>query len=208
MAAALTYEPVAEATLTGIPLPAKLRLARPLTDDELIEFSERHQPLRVERNAKGELEIMTPVGGDGSRFESYLTWALQGWTELHGGACFSSNGGFSLPDGSALSPDAAWISTSRWEALRARERRSLPPLCPDFVIELRSATDRRKKLERKMGTWIANGAQLAWLVDPLGKTVTVYRAGAAAEVLERPEVVEAGVPVAGFRLVCARFWAE
>jgi len=197
-----------EIKLAGLPLPVTLRPAVVITDDELIAFSRINRSYRIERNARGELEIMSPSGGDGSRWEARVIRELDLWAEEHGGVSFSSNGGFHLPDGSALSPDAAWISAPRWRALSKAQRRTLPPLCPDFVIEILSASDSRSTLQLKMLSWIANGAQLAWMVDPYRATLSIYQPGIAVEMLERPDSVEAGEPVAGFRLATRLLWDE
>lgn len=195
-------------TFAGLPMPLTLRLPVKLTDLELERFSRCVEPYQVEKNAQGELEIMTPVGGSGSRGESYLIRSLDLWAEENGGASFSSQGGFNLPDGSTRMADAAWVKSERWDGLSREEQTSFPPLCPDFVVELLSESDSRKKLEAKMEMWVANGARLAWMIDPFAATVSVYQPGQAVEVLERPEVVEAHAVVAGFRLEMARLWAS
>ncbi len=171
-------------------------------------FSRRNKPYRIERNAKGELEIMSPVGMEGSQWEAEVIRELGNWAHEHGGRFFSSNGGVTLPDGSMRSPDAAWISDARWNALSKSDRRRYSPLCPDFVIEILSESDSRSVLNTKMDMWLANGAQLAWMVDPYAATLSIYRPGAAVEVLERPDSVEAGEPVAGFRLSTRLLWDE
>lgn len=195
-------------SLTGLSFPIRLQFATPMTDEKLLEFSAQNDIFRMERNARGEIEIRTPTGGEGSRWEAYVVYALTAWTESHGGICFSSNGGFTLPDGSMLSPDASWVAEERWNALSAEERQSFPPLSPDFLIEVRSASDRRSVLQAKMHNWIANGARLAWLIDPAQGTVSIYRPGHETEVLQQPEVLEAGDPVAGFTLKMHRFWSR
>ena len=177
-----------------------------MNDAELLEFSTRNPLYRIERNARGEMEIMTPVGGDRSRWEVLVIAELTRWTEEHGGVCFSSSVGFSLPDGSMLSPDAAWVSEARWNALTDSQRRSFPPLCPDFLIEVLSASDSRRVVEAKMRAWMANGTQLAWLIDPRAGRIAVYRPGREPEILDRPESVEADKPVESFRLRTSRFW--
>ncbi len=198
--------PVLSMDLAGVKLPATLRLAVPLTDAELMAFSRKNRLYRLERNAHGELEIMTPVGGKGSRHESMVVADLASWAEVYGGVCFSSGGGFHLPDGSVLSPDGAWIPQERWDALNEEEQESYPPICPDFLIEVRSASDSRSALEKKMAAWIANGTKLAWMIDPYAGTVGIYRPGRDVEVLERPEVVVADAVVTGFRLRTSRLW--
>lgn len=194
--------------LIGLPMPVTLRLMRPISDEDLMAFSRRNKPYRIERNAKGELEIMSPVGMEGSQWEAEVIRELGNWAHEHGGRFFSSNGGVTLPDGSMRSPDAAWISDARWNALSKSDRRRYSPLCPDFVIEILSESDSRSVLNTKMDMWLANGAQLAWMVDPYAATLSIYRPGAAVEVLERPDSVEAGEPVAGFRLSTRLLWDE
>jgi len=197
-----------EITLAGIPMPVTLRPPAPLSDEEIMLFSQRNRPYQIERNARGELEIMSPVGGDGSRWETIAAGELLFWAKEHGGIAFNSSGGFNLPDGSMRIPDAAWVSDAQWKTLNKQERRSFPPLCPAFVIEILSPNDSRPVLEDKMQMWIANGAQLAWMIDPYRATVNIYRPGMRVEVLERPDSVEAGEPVAGFRLSTLLLWDE
>jgi Uma2 family endonuclease len=195
-------------TLEGLPLPITMRFREPLTDEELIAFSARIEPYRIERNENGELEIMTPLVFGGGRRESYVIGRLELWTELHGGASFSSGTGFKLPDGSMRCPDAAWISDIRCASLAADDIDRIAPICPDFVVEVLSKTDRRVTLESKMESWIANGAQLAWMIDPFAATVSIYRPNTAAEILTRPNWVEADTIVPGFRLETSRLWAK
>jgi Uma2 family endonuclease len=177
-----------------------------MTDQELIAFSRRNRPYQIERNAKGELEIMSPVGMDGARWEAFAVGEVYLWAREHGGVAFSSNGGVTLPDGSMRSPDAAWVSDARWNALSDDDQASFSPLCPDFLIEILSVNDMRSRLEAKMQMWIANGAQLAWMIDPFSETVSVYRADGTVETLVKPDVVQAGEPVLGFRLKLAAMW--
>ena len=198
-----------EWSLTGLPLPIILRPPSLFSDDELLLLSRRNRTLRIEKNSHGELIVMTPVGGDGGRWEATVIRELGFWAEEDGrGTVFSSNSGFNLPDGSMLSPDASWVSLIRWNSLTAEQRREYPPLCPEFVVEILSATDSLHMLRAKMETWIANGAQLAWMIDPYAATLTIYRPGREPEVLEKPDFVEAEAPVAGFRLTTSNLWAN
>jgi len=196
-----------EWSLTGLPLPIVLRPPSPLTDDELIAFSRKNKPFRIERNAKGEIEIMTPVGGEGSRRENFIGRELDFYAEEQGGVAFGANAGFNLPDGSTLAPDAAWMSESSWRELTPAQREKYPPRCPEFVVEVLSQSDSLRMLQAKMDVWIANGAKLAWLVDPYAATITIYRPDSEPEVLDKPDSIEAGDPVAGFRLTTSRLWA-
>ena len=194
--------------VSGVPTPAVLRLAVPLTDDELMRFSAENSLCRIERNAQGELEIMSPAGGRGGNGEAYLIRELDLWAEEHGGVSFSSQAGFRLPDTSIKMADAAWIESERWEALSDAEQSAYPPLCPAFVIELLSPSDSRTALEAKMLLWMANGARLAWLIDPFAKDVLVFKAGEVTEHLFRPDVVTADLVLPGFRLKMERLWRQ
>jgi Uma2 family endonuclease len=197
-----------EWSLTGLPLPIVLRPLSPLTDDELIAFSRKNEPYRIEKNAKGELEIMTPVGYDGGRHEIFVARELDYWAEENGkGEASGPNTGFNLPDGSTLSPDASWISKAQLRKFTREQRKRFLPICPEFLVEVRSESDNLTTLQAKMEIWIANGAKLAWLIDPYARTITVYRPQVQPEVLEKPDSIEASEPVAGFRLTTSRLWA-
>ena len=196
-----------EWSLTGLPLPSTLRPSWPLTDDELIAFSRKNKPFRIERNASGEIQIMTPVGYEGGRIEIFVARELDYWAEEDGrGEASGPNTGFNLPDGSMLSPDAAWVSKARLKDFTPEQRKTFLPICPDFVVEILSASDSIKVLQAKMEVWLANGAQLAWLIDPYGANVTVYRPGREPETLHNSSCIEAEAPVAGFRLATSRLW--
>jgi Uma2 family endonuclease len=193
--------------LLNLELPISLRPSATLTDEELMRFSEENKPYKIERNKYGELLIMTPVGGIGSTHEAEVAYELLHWNKsVQTGKAFISNAGFNLPDGSCLSPDASWLALDRWDALTYEQQAGYPPLCPDFLIEVRSQSDSRKSVEDKMQLWMENGAKLAWLVDPIDANVTIYRPGQAPETLHRPEVVLGEGPVEGFTLPCARLW--
>lgn len=196
-----------EWSLTGLPLPATLRPCGPVTDDELIEFSRKNKPLRIERSANGDIEIMTPVGYDGGRVEIFIARELDYWAEQDGrGEASGPNTGFNLPDGSMLSPDAAWVAEARLKDFTPEQRKKFLPICPDFVIEILSASDSIKVLGAKMEVWLANGAQLAWMIDPHAANITVYRPGCEPETLHRPGSIHADPPVDGFRLTTSRLW--
>ena len=198
-----------DATLTGLPLPLILRPPSPLTDDELIAFSRRNKPYRVERNTQGDLVIMTPVGNEGGLREVRVVRELSFWADEDGrGEANGPNAGWNLPDGSTLSPDASWTSYEILNRFTSDERERFLPICPEFILEVRSKSDSLNVLRAKMQTWIDNGAQLAWLVDPFARTVTIYRCGQAAEELHKPEIVFGEGPVSGFSLKTERLWAQ
>lgn len=194
--------------LQRVDLPARLRPSVPLSDDELMAFSEANKPCKVERLASGEILVMTPSGYKNNLREAYVVHELFAWAETDGrGEVFSSNAGFNLPDGSTLSPDAGWVKSGRVAALTEHERESYLPFAPDFLVEILSPSDSLPELDAKMERWIANGVRLAWRIDPFGGTVAVYAPGAAPVVLNRPETVEGTGPVAGFCLRMARVWS-
>ena len=198
-----------EWSLTGLPLPIVLRPPSPLTDDELIAFSRKNKPYRIEKNKEGELVVMTPVGKEGGKRELRVAAQLMRWADEDGtGEANGPNAGWNLADGSTLSPDASWTRSERVRAFSNDQQERFLPICPDFVIEVRSLSDSGPILRAKMQAWIANGAQLAWMIDPYAATVTIYRPGREPEMLQRPDSVEAEAPVAGFRLTTSNLWAQ
>lgn len=166
--------------------PSKLRM----NDEEYFEFCQLNPELRIERTTEGDIVVMAPTGGKTGRQNARLTAALWNWAINDGtGQGFDSSTEFILPNRAGRSPDASWIRNERWNALSEKQQEQFPPLCPDFVVELRSRTDSLKSLQAKMEEYIANGAQLGWLIDPLERKVHIYRAGAPAEILDDPETV-------------------
>ena len=193
--------------LAGMPLPLRFRPETPMSDDELMRFCAANDALRVERDANGEILVMTPAGSRTSRMNSRITRFLDEWAEQDGrGVAFDSNGGFTLPDGSMRAADAAWAERKKWDALSAKDQERFAPLCPDFVIELRSPNDSLPELKAKMEHWIANGARLGWLIDPESKAAYVYRPGEQEDVLVEPSSVQGDGIMAGFEIVMARVW--
>jgi Uma2 family endonuclease len=193
--------------LAEMPLPFRFRPETPMSDEELMRFCAANNFLRVERDANGEILVMTPAGSKTSKMNMRIGRLLDEWAEADGrGVAFDSNGGFTLPDGSMRAADAAWVELKRWQALSAADQARYAPLCPDFVIELRSPSDSLTELKEKMQQWIANGAQVAWLIDPENQTVIVYRPGQQPDIHNHPTSVQGTGIVAGFELVMARVW--
>ncbi len=178
-----------------------------MTDDQLLRFCAVNDVWRVERDTNGEILVMTPAGFGSSNMNVRISRLLDEWAEEYAcGTTTESSGGYSLPDGSMRAPDAAWISFERLRPLSQKEKTGFPPVCPEFVIELKSPSDRLPELEAKMNRWIENGAEVAWLIDPERKVVEIYRPGESPEVLHEPSSVQGSGPVAGFELVMARVW--
>jgi Uma2 family endonuclease len=189
-------------------LPVRLRFDRPMTDEELMRFCAVNDDLRVEREPNGEILVMTPANIKTSSMNSRINRLLDEWAEADGrGIVSGPDGGYTLPDGSMRAPDAAWVANRRWQALSKEDQGRFAPICPDFVIELRSPSDKLPQARVKMEQWIANGAEVAWLIDPIEKAVTIYRPGEQPEVLAQPTSVQGTGPIAGFELVLARIWA-
>ena len=147
-----------------------------LTDEEFYDLCQHNPALRLERNADHELIAMPPAGTESSRKSSEVIFQLMLWnhrTQL--GYVFESSAGFTLPDGSVRSPDASWVPCAAYEALPEAQRRRFPPVCPTFVVEVRSLSDGLAPLRRKMETYLANGVQVGFLLDPTTETATIYR---------------------------------
>jgi Uma2 family endonuclease len=170
------------------------------TDDQYFEFCAVNRKLRIERTAEGKIIIMSPTGGETSRRNADLTWQLVTWAKQDStGVVFDSNTEFRLPNGANRSPDASWIPKSRWESIPEPERANFPPICPDFMVELKSPPDNLEEIKLKMQEYIANGARLGWLIDPKSKRVWVY-AGADVQILEQPSALSGDPVLRGFTL--------
>ena len=184
-------------------IPPKLQM----TDDEFSEFCQINSELRIERNKSGELLIMPPTGGttgnrSGSVFGELYIWARQDGT----GMCFDSSTGFKLSMGDK-SPDASWIKLERWNALSQEQQDKFAPICPDFVVELRSASDNLKPLQEKMQQYMREpGVQLGWLIDCKNPRVYIYRPGLPEECLENPATVSGDPVLPGFVLNMSNIW--
>lgn len=148
------------------------------SDDEFYHFCLDNPDLTFERDSDGQIILMPNTGGKTGRLNSELNFQLVSWNRTHKlGVTFDFSTTFRLPNTAMRSPDAAWIASERWKELTAREQEQFPPLCPDFVIELRSRTDSLTGLQKKMQEWMENGCRLAWLIDTKGQATYVYRPG-------------------------------
>jgi Uma2 family endonuclease len=178
-----------------------------LTHEEFEKLCQDNPERSLELTANGELVVMPPVGGESGNFELELGGELFVWNrQTRLGKIFSSSTVFVLPNGAQRSPDAAWVELSRWEALTPEQRQKFPPLAPDFVIELRSATDRLPPLREKMEEYRANGVRLGLLIDPQQKQVEIYRLGQEPFVLESPTEIDCSEVMPGFILSMSRIF--
>lgn len=177
-----------------------IRLPTVPTDEEIAELSRRNPGYRFERTAQGEL-LVTPTGGEAGRRSGEVFAQLHAWNRLtRRGVVFDSSTGFRLPDGSLFAPDASWVELARWEALGRSDREGFPPLCPDAVFEIASPSDRMDDLREKATTYIANGARIAVLIDPVARNVEIHRRGAEPEVFQDPRSVQLDPELPGFTL--------
>ena len=189
------------------PLVLHTRPAIDMSPEQFYEFCLINREWRIERTAEGDLRIMAPAGGGtGSRnaiITSMLTtWALQDGT----GVAFDSSTGFTLSNGATRSPDAAWVQRARLAVLTAEQKEKFLPLCPDFVIELRSPSDDLGSVQEKMQEYLDNGMQLGWLIDPSTRQVYVYHSSAAVDRVDDPSRVLGDPELPGFVLETTRIW--
>lgn len=188
-------------------LRLNLRPVMELTDERLYLLCQANRELRFERTAQGELLLMAPTAGETGRRNATLTQHLANWADIDGsGLVFDSSTGFVLPNGAMRSPDAAWLRHSRWESLRLDQKQTFIPLCPDFVIELRSGTDSLQALQDKLQEYIQNGALLGWLIDPQYRRVYVYRPGVPVKCLEKGNAISGDPELPGFVLDLSQVW--
>jgi Uma2 family endonuclease len=178
-----------------------------MSDRQFYDFCQTNPDLRIERNAEGAVIVMPPAFSDTGNRNSKIAGQLFVWTEAdRTGEAFDSSSGFTLPNGAIRSPDGAWILCDRWNALSAKQQASFAPIAPDFVVELRSSSDRLIGLQEKMVEYVANRVRLGLLIDRKHRKVYVYRPGQAVEVLEEPEVVSCEPELPGFGLKMAKVW--
>lgn len=167
-------------------LPAELYLQ--VTSEQFAELARVNRDLKLERNARGELIVSPPTGWETGERNFSLIGQMYNWHEINSqlGKSFESSTGFILPNGANRSPDVSWVSSTRWNTLTAEQKGTFPNICPDFVIEIRSASDNLAPLQAKMQEYLENGAVLGWLIDPKNRQVEIYRAGQAMEVSKSP----------------------
>ena len=177
------------------------------TEDQFYEFCRINRELRIERNAEGGVAVIGPAGWETAEKNAEITFQLKGWETRNGtGRAVDSSAGYLLPNGAIRSPDASWVRNERLASITPEQRSKFLPLCPDFVIELRSPTDGLATLQDKMAEYMANGTELGWLIDPLNRQVFVYRRGLDVEVLDTPDHVSGHPLLEGFHLELGKVW--
>lgn len=172
------------------------------SDDEFFRFCQENDLARIERTANHEIIVMPPAGFESSAASMSASGLLFMWQrQYRQGRVLDSSAGFLLPDGAVLSPDASWVSPERLAAVSAAQLQKFPPLCPDFIIEVKSPSDRIPTLQSKMEQWLRNGVQLGFLIDTETETAYVYRAGQPMQTVQGFDNELSGEAVLpGFRL--------
>jgi Uma2 family endonuclease len=189
-------------------LASRLTLEPALTDEEFEQMSTANELVKLERTKEGKIVVNPPTGLDSSSVNIEISRQLANWWRQHRqGRVFDSNAGFFLADGSSLSPDGAYATTEQVQGLSSKDRRHFGRFAPAFVIELLSASDSLSEAREKMETWLSNGAQLGWLIDPYKRNVWLYEAGKSPR-LETGDSIAGTGPIEGFVLELADVWSE
>lgn len=178
-----------------------------LSDEMFFQLCQVNRDWRFERSAQGDLVIMSPTGSETGGRNFGLTVQLGIWVRRDGtGQGFDSSTGFRLPNGAVRSPDASWIRLDRYQAIPLEQRQKFAPICPDFVIELRSPSDNLETLQAKMQEYLDNGTELGWLIDRSQQQVYIYRPEIPIEVLENPATISGDPVLPGFVLDLKDIW--
>ena len=204
-----TTQPTTSAADTVGTPPLVLRLSPliELNERQFADFCQLNPELHIERTATGELQIMVPAIGFTGGKELEIARQLGNWARQDGtGAAFGPSMGYTLPNGAVRAPDASWVLRSRRAELTPEDRNRFIHLCPDFVIELRSDSDRLSVLHAKMQEYIANGARLGWLIDPQDRRVYIHHPDRDVEIQDNPETVSADPILPGFTLDLKEIW--
>ncbi|MBI1833026.1 MAG: Uma2 family endonuclease [Planctomycetes bacterium] len=189
------------------PMSLLLSPAVPMTQDQFFDFCLLNADKRLERTADGELIIMPPSGGEAGFQDAEVCTQLSVWAKAYGeGKVTGSSGGFILPNGANRAADAAWFTDEQMASLTPEQRRKFLPLCPFFLIEVKSPSDTLKRLQDKMDEYTANGCRLGWLIDPETKNVHVYRSDRPVEILDNPKALSGDPELPGFVLDLGPVW--
>ncbi len=178
-----------------------------LTDEQFYKLCQDNRDLRFERNSNGDMMIMPPTGGETGERNSEINFQIKLWNKQYKlGKVFDSSTGFTLPNGADRSPDATWITLDKWNNLTPKQRQKFLPLCPDFVVELRSPSDSLKTLQEKMQEYIENGTKLGWLINRKDKQVEIYRQDKQVEILDNPTTLSGEDVLPNFVLNLELIW--
>ncbi|MEG4006252.1 Uma2 family endonuclease [Microcoleus sp. Pol11C1] len=191
----------------NIPLKLQMSPAIDMTDEQFFAFCQQNRDYRIERNATGEITIMPPTGSETGNRNFDLIVQLGIWTRQNGtGIGFDSSAGFTLPNGAMKSSDAAWIKLEKWHSLTPEQQQKFAPICPDFIIELRSPSDNLQPLKDKLQEYIDNGVSLGWLIDRKNRKVYIYRPNSEVECLDNPATLSGESILPEFVLQLSTIW--
>ena len=191
----------------NIPLKLQMSPAIDMTDEQFFAFCQQNRDYRIERNATGEITIMPPTGSETGNRNFDLIVQLGIWTRQNGtGIGFDSSAGFTLPNGAMKSSDAAWIKLEKWHTLTPEQHQKFAPICPDFIIELRSPSDNLQPLKDKLQEYIDNGVSLGWLIDRKNRKVYIYRPNSEVECLDNPATLSGESILPEFVLQLSTIW--
>jgi Uma2 family endonuclease len=191
---------------TGLPTMLRFRPLYDMTPEEFYEFCRQNPDMRAELTAQGEVVFMSPSGGASGARNLLVAGALWQWAEKSDGVAFDSSAGFILPNNAIRSPDASWVRRERLAKLSAEDYERFLPICPDFVVEIASPSDRMADLQAKLEEYMANGAQLGWLIDPPTRSITVYRPDETPQLLTAADSITADPVLPGFSLELRPVW--
>lgn len=190
-----------------IPLVLQMSPAIEMTEEQFFTFCQQNRDYRISRTATGEIIIMSPTGSETGNRNLKLSQQLANWTDKNKtGIAFDSSAGFILPNGAIKSADAAWMKLEKWEAIAPDKQQKFAPVCPDFVVELRSASDNLQPLKDKLQEYIDNGASLGWLIDRKNRQIYIYRPNLEVECLDNPATVSGQSVLPGFVLDLGTIW--
>jgi Uma2 family endonuclease len=190
------------------PIVLRIPPSMDMTDEQFFEFCQVNRDLRIEKNRFGEISIMPPTGSETGNRNFNVAVQVGVWAEKdRTGICFDSSTGFKLSTGADRSPDVSWMTLERWNGLSLEQQQKFAPICPDFVIELRSPSDNLKTLQEKMAEYMREpGIQLGWLIDRKERKVYIYRPGVPEECLENPATISDELVLPGFVLDMTKVW--
>lgn len=175
--------------------------------DSFFDFCQLNSHLRIERSATGKLIIMSPASSETGNRNFKLIQQLANWTERDGsGIGFDSSAGFILPNGATRSPDASWVKLTKWNSLSAEQKTKFAPICPDFVVELKSPSDSLEVLQEKMQEYLDNGASLGWLIDRTTRQVYIYKPHNKVDCVKDPQTISGDPVLSGFVLDLTKIW--
>ncbi|PAX60442.1 Uma2 family endonuclease [Brunnivagina elsteri] len=194
--------------MMSFPLVLQFPSSAKMTDEQFFDFCQVNRDLRIERNKNGDISIMPPTGSETGNRNFNIAVQIGVWSEKDGtGICFDSSTGFTLSTGAERSPDISWIKLERWNLISSEQQKKFAPICPDFVIELMSASDNLKTLQEKMQEYMEEeGIQLGWLIYRKNRQVYIYRPGIEAECLDNPATISGENILPGFVLDLSKIW--